>query len=169
MTSLPVSLCTVQESDLIQIMLWRNDPRVMPYFFNTLAFTDEGQRRWFIQQRSDPTQATWMIHVGDTSVGTIGLSNIDHYNCRAELSRMLVAPSYQGKGYGTAAVNVLKREAFGVTALQRLYLTTFADNEPAKALYSYCGFCREGILRRHVIKDGQPRDVIIMGILKGDG
>ena len=40
-----------------------------------------------------------------------------------------------------------------------------ADNDAALKAQSASGFRREGYLRGHVLKNGEPRDVVLLGIL----
>jgi RimJ/RimL family protein N-acetyltransferase len=44
-------------------------------------------------------------------------------------------------------------------------LTVDRDNDRAIRCYEKCGFVREGVLRAHRLRFGQPIDMIVMGIL----
>ena len=54
-------------------------------------------------------------------------------------------PGYEGKGFGTDAMNALVDFGFGELGLQRVGLTVAPDNERAIRSYEKCGFVREGI------------------------
>jgi RimJ/RimL family protein N-acetyltransferase len=51
---------------------------------------------------------------------------------------------------------------------RRIKLETLAHNERALRCYEACGFQREGLLRKDEYADGLYRDVVIMGILRGE-
>jgi RimJ/RimL family protein N-acetyltransferase len=49
-----------------------------------------------------------------------------------------------------------------------VFAEVMADNDAALKAQSAAGFRREGYLRGHVLKDGRPRDVVLLGILASE-
>jgi RimJ/RimL family protein N-acetyltransferase len=41
-----------------------------------------------------------------------------------------------------------------------------ADNQRAIRCFEHCGFSREGLLREHRLRGGQPIDMIAMAVLR---
>ncbi len=70
-----------------------------------------------------------------------------------------------GRGYGTRAVRRLLEHAFDDLRLRRVFATADEDNARVIRCFEKCGFAREGRLRRHRLRHGQPVDMVVMGIL----
>ena len=81
---------------------------------------------------------------------------------------MIGKKAYQGKGYGTEAINVLKRFVFQTLNLNRLELDVYEINARAYQCYVKCGFKEEGRMRQRLYRDGRYWDVIKMAILRED-
>ncbi len=70
-----------------------------------------------------------------------------------------------GKGYGTDAMRLALRYAFGELNLRRVSLEAFAHNTRAIRSYEKAGFKLEGVQREWAWRDGRRWDVVSMGIL----
>lgn len=49
--------------------------------------------------------------------------------------------------------------------LHKLKVQVYAFNAPAVRCYLSCGFVQEGLLRAELFRDGEYRDVAVMGLL----
>lgn len=158
----------LEPRDLESLVHWRN--QAFDQFFGDDYLTMEGQARWFQGTLADASQRMFVIQTFEgTAIGTIGLVGIDRHHQLAELGRTLVGIDYERRnGYALDAVRLLVTYAFQEMNLHRLSLEVFADNQAAIGLYEAAGFVKEGLLRQAVWKGGRFRDVIIMGILRGE-
>ena len=77
-------------------------------------------------------------------------------------------PGYEGKGFGTDAMNALIDFGFGELRLQRIGLEVDPDNERAIRSYEKCGFAREGVRRAVRHHRGQVMDALGMSIIRSD-
>jgi RimJ/RimL family protein N-acetyltransferase len=75
---------------------------------------------------------------------------------------------YEGKGFGTDAMNALIDFGFGELRLQRIGLEVDPDNERAIRSYEKCGFAREGVRRAVRHHRGQVMDALAMSIIRSD-
>jgi RimJ/RimL family protein N-acetyltransferase len=71
-----------------------------------------------------------------------------------------------GKGYGTDAMQIILRYAFGELNLHRVSLGVHAYNPRAIRSYQKSGFVIEGVERKVVNREGTRHDAVIMGILR---
>lgn len=78
---------------------------------------------------------------------------------------MEIAPTEWGQGFGREALGLLLRFAFDEVNLRRLSLTVFAYNTRAIRLYEGMGFVREGAFREFLVRDGQPHNMLLYGLL----
>ncbi len=62
----------------------------------------------------------------------------------------------------------IMRYAFDELQLNRLNGSWFDGNEASKNMYKKCGWKEEGIQRQYVFKNGEYRDLTIVGVLSSD-
>ena len=163
-----VNLRRMQAADADDVVRWRSNPAILQELFADEPPTCNGHLRWLveIEKRGDRHEFIIVERVTGRSIGTIGLSDIDRQNSRAEYGILIGEPDAHGKGYGREASELILRYAFAELELHRVYLHVFADNVAAIRLYERAGFRLEGTLRQHALKRGLFRDVIVMALLK---
>ena len=96
-------------------------------------------------------------------VGTCDLSEIDRRHHRAEVGFMLGRDAW-GQGYALEAMQAVLAHA-ATTGLRRLVARTHLGNRRSDALLEKLGFAEEGMLRGHVLRDGDRRDCRLFGLL----
>lgn len=84
---------------------------------------------------------------------------------RAELGYWL-SDKYWGQGIMTNAVTVLCSYAFDELYLEKITASVFATNLGSKKVLEKSGFKQEGLLRKHVKKNGQLIDSYIYASFK---
>jgi RimJ/RimL family protein N-acetyltransferase len=117
----------------------------------------------------NPRNVAWCIETreGDRPIGDVSLLDL-HPHGRIELAITIGVKEFWSHGYGTEAVRLALRHAFGPLGCRRVYLITDRDNARAIRCYEKCGFVREGLLREHRLRDGKPLDMITMAVLKDE-
>ncbi|MGN9845384.1 GNAT family N-acetyltransferase [Nonomuraea sp. H19] len=80
-----------------------------------------------------------------------------------------VHPLYRGRGLATEAVRGLVDWAFETTGLRRIDLTANLDNVASLRVAQKAGFTWEGVLREAVMEHDGPHDLVVFGLLRGDG
>ena len=165
-----VVLRPMEAADADDVVRWRSDPSILGQMFADEPPTREGHLHWLetIQACGNRQEFIIIERAIGRSIGTIGLSDIDHKNLRAEYGILVGEADARGKGYAREASQLILRYAFGDLGLRRVYLCVFADNAAAIKLYEHLGFQIEGTLRQHEFKRGVFRDVVVMAILKDE-
>jgi RimJ/RimL family protein N-acetyltransferase len=122
------------------------------------------ERRYLRSVRRHPDAVVFVAEDGATLVGRLSLARDPHPASRhvADLGLMVAAP-YRRRGIGRA---LLERavEWAGAHGVAKLELHVFTWNEPALALYESFGFRREGLRRRHYLRDGEYVDAVLMAL-----
>lgn len=77
-----------------------------------------------------------------------------------------IVKEYQGKGYGSEAINWILDWAFETAGMHRVTLRHFEWNEGAGRLYERLGFKKEGVNREELWYKGRWWDGIQMGMLE---
>ncbi len=158
-------LTGVDAADLFPIM---GDPEVMAYWDlpeiddpDIVAGIVEGQVETMVAGRA----IYWIMRTleGGEFVGSCDLSEIDRRHRRAEVGFMLGREAW-GQGYALEAVRTVI--AFAATGgLRKLTARTHLGNRRSEAVLEKLGFSEEGLLRGHVLKDGERRDCRVFGLL----
>jgi len=163
-----VRLRPVEDRDLPLYVRWTNDPDVRHWLHRSERplSTLELERAKVEGMRRDPRTLVWCIEAERRPIGDVRLLEIDTAHGRAELGIAIGEKDCWGRGYGTDAIRRVLRHAFGELGLRRVWLITDADNARGIRCYEKCGFVREGVLRGHRLRYGQPLDMIAMGVLR---
>ena len=162
-----VRLRPVKVSDLPLLVRWANDRDVRHWLHRSERppSTLESER----ERLRDRTWAEWCIEAADgRAIGLVRLRGIEDSQGCAELAIVIGEKGCWGRGYGTDAIRLVLRHAFGELGLRRVWLITDADNLRGQRCFQKCGFVPEALLRGHRLRYGQPLDMIAMGVLRDD-
>jgi RimJ/RimL family protein N-acetyltransferase len=117
-----------------------------------------------------PEQKMFIISKKDDvePIGNISYRNWDKRNRSAEFGIEIGEIKERGKGYGQDAHNNFIEFMFNHLNLNRIELTTLADNEKSINLYKKLGFKEIGIIREmsYDSSKGEYSDVLYMDLLK---
>jgi [ribosomal protein S5]-alanine N-acetyltransferase len=128
---------------------------------DVIANLVEGQ----VEEMADGRAIYWAMHaLGDEQfIGTCDLSEIDRRHHRAEVGFMLGREAW-GRGYALEAMQAVLAYA-AASGLRRLLARSHLGNRRSDALLARLGFVEEGMLRGHVLRDGERRDCRLFGLL----
>jgi ribosomal-protein-alanine N-acetyltransferase len=96
-------------------------------------------------------------------IGCCDLSEIDRRHKRAEVGFMLGRDAW-GRGFALEAMRSVVAYAAG-SGLRKLTARTHLGNRRSEVLLEKLGFVEEGLLRGHILKDGERRDCQVFGLL----
>lgn len=103
----------------------------------------------------------------DQLIGSIGLTTLNSYHSRIELSYDL-AKEYWRQGICTKAIHAVIKYGFEQLRVNRIEAFTSTENIPSKNLLLKCGFTLEGTLRQHRYHRGTYVDAHIFSLLRRD-
>jgi ribosomal-protein-alanine N-acetyltransferase len=107
----------------------------------------------------------WFVECDGRLAGTVSARGVSRAEGRAEVGYML-SEAYHGRGVGTRAVGMMLEQLFTLPFLQRVWLTTLAENTGAQRVAHKLGFTLEGTMRGHVVRHGERRDQQFWGLLR---
>jgi len=193
-----VRLRAVEEGDLALLVRWMNDPEVRYWLHHSdrpdatvetvrgrFGLTGDGFPNlvWMIEtlrvlppSPAHSGQALGVLsrdpaHSGQAEgrpVGHVGLLGVDAHHKRAELAISIGEKECWSRGYGTDAITTVLRHGFEALGLRRIDLHTDADNARGIRCYEKCGFVREGVMRERRLRNGEPLDMVVMGVLRSE-
>jgi UDP-4-amino-4,6-dideoxy-N-acetyl-beta-L-altrosamine N-acetyltransferase len=160
-----VTLRALEDGDSERLHAWRNSPEVAAYMYTDHAISADEHARWFAGLKGDPRRAYWIIEADGAPVGLANFYDIDRLHGRAAWAYYLADPAIRGKGVGGYVEYWMISQAFGAMALRKLWCEVLASNEAVWRLHQKFGFREEARFRSHVLKAGQPQDVLGLGLL----
>jgi len=98
--------------------------------------------------------------------GSISLSNNKAHK-NGEIAYM-IGEEYWGRGYATEALKALVHFAFTEKGYRKVWGRFFTSNPASGKVMEKIGMTQEGLQKAHVLKDGQPQDMMLYGLLKED-
>lgn len=156
------------EDDLELVMEWRMREDITKMMFTDVNLTIEGQRKWFEKVKNSDSEIRWVIWNNNVPIGVINILDIDKNNMRCE-SGWYIA---EKKDLSFKQVIAIQRNLFDyvfeVLGLNRLYAFVMDNNIGVPRMLEICGYKKEGLLRQHVIKNGEAHDVTVVGITKNE-
>lgn len=107
----------------------------------------------------------WFVQCDGRLAGTVSARDVSRAQGRAQLGYML-SEAFHGRGVGTRAVGMMLEQLFTLPFLQRVWLTTLAQNAASQGVARKLGFTLEGTLRGHVVNHGERVDQQFWGLLR---
>ena len=151
----------VTKDSLLGAIIW------LPHDASTIAMSDEEKGKEFDQRRAkgEVVDAEFGTAIGELHLSALPLHKQHHRNTEIGLD---ILPLYQGKGYGSEAINWALEYAFRRVGLHRAQVRGFSYNAGAVRLYERLGFRVEGREREAVWWEGGWWDVVTFGMLEGE-
>lgn len=165
-----VTLRAQTRDDMQLICDMFNDPELEGYVVGwAFPLSFEQQNKWFDNNIGDQRNHRFIIETEEEGpVGIATLTDIDWKNRTAYHGIKLANKKTRVKGIGTDTVMALERYVFDELGLHRLDGSRFKDNIGSEKLYKKCGWKDEGVQRECVYKNGEFKDLILMGVLESD-
>jgi RimJ/RimL family protein N-acetyltransferase len=162
-----------RDSDLESLVAACQDPEISRWTRVPRPYRETDGRAYLLQ-RYDMTftgrAAPFAIVDGHTGglLGAVALIRIEWPHRRAEVGYWL-AREGRGAGHATRAVRLICAFGFGTLALERVDLLAATGNAASQRVAERAGFTREAILRSHMRMGSGRLDMVVFGLLAGDG
>ena len=131
--------------DVGLIWEWARDPEVARLAGRGFA-AEHDAYRWWMGLKTARDRIGWAIEIDERLVGDVELEHIRWAAGEAEVRICIGDRRYWDRGYGTQALALVLREAFGVLGLHLVYLRVLDTNLRAMRAYEKLGFRKRGRL-----------------------
>lgn len=165
-----VSLRELQKSDSKRIALLANDQSIsemtmdIPYPY-TLKDAEKFLEHCIAEYDRKNEYIFGIIERSSGMLtGCIGMSNVKIHK-HGEMGYWM-GRAYWGKGYTTEAVSLMVKFAFEDLKLNKVFAHFMPKNPASGKVLEKNGMVKEGVLRKHIIKNGEFTDMVFMSILK---
>lgn len=166
-----ITLGPVKREYIDSYLKWLNDPEITQYLTFFRPLTRMMEEDWIENLKNQNDTIVFGILIpeengAETLIGNCGLHAIDWKNRVGEVGIMIGEKEYQGKGYGTEAMELLLEYGFKTVNLNRIHLRVYEFNSKAINSYNKIGFVEEGRMRQAMFVNGEYHDTIFMSILQ---
>lgn len=159
------SLRDLSPADRDLIRSWRNHPEVAKYMYTDHEISTEEHEEWFNKALKDTSSRYWIIRSDNLDVGFLSISQIDRHNSRCYWA-FYADPEIRSRGTGSFAEYAVLQYVFGELGLNKLCGEVLEFNQSVLNMHKKFGFVQEGLLRKHIYKQGQWHDVVCIGMLR---
>jgi RimJ/RimL family protein N-acetyltransferase len=162
-------LRAIEREDLTQLHAWADKPEIQ-YQLGGWHFPTSmrDQEQWLASLTCRSTDQRFAVQTADgVLAGTANLVSIDWKN-RSAFEGLMLAPAFQGQGYGTEIVTALMAYAFDELGLVRLDTDIIEYNTASLSLHQKCGWVIEGRKRFGYFRKGRYWDKVILGVTRDE-
>lgn len=165
-----VGLRAIEESDLNQLLTWRNIPEFRQYFREFRELNTTNQQAWFDKyvMQDTSTQMFAIVELQTNElIGACGLCYIDWVNRSADFSIYIGKDNlYIDDYYAIDAAKVMERYGFEELNLHRLWAEIYSIDEKKKIFFHKIGFEQEGVFKETHWTQGKWVDSIYFAKLR---
>ncbi len=165
-----VGLRAIEESDLSQLLLWRNQPNYRRYFREYRELSQTNQKNWFDSKVLND-KSTEMFSIVDVNTGELlgacGLCYIDWINRNADFSIYIGKDDlYIDEKYAIEAAQIMMKYGFEELNLHKLWSEIYSFDEAKKVMFDRLGFKLEGVHKEKHWTEGKWCDSLFYGYLQ---
>ena len=165
-----VGLRAIEESDLSQLLLWRNQPNYRRFFREYRELSQTNQRNWFDSKVLND-KSTEMFSIVDINTGELlgacGLCYIDWINRNADFSIYIGKDDlYIDEKYAIEAAQIMMKYGFEELNLHKLWSEIYSFDEAKKVMFDRLGFKLEGVHKEKHWTEGKWCDSLFYGYLQ---
>lgn len=164
---IPYRLRPMTVADLETVRSWRNLPAVRENMYTRHEITREEHEAYFARALVDRSKRYFLCEdeQGDP-VGVVSFTEIDEAHGTATWA--FYSGDASRRGVGSWMELLALDHAFTELGLTKLSCEVLEWNEPVIRFHLKHGFRREGIFRRHHVKDGHRYDIHRLAIFRDD-
>ena len=162
-------------TDFDQLIEWiKDDELLMNWSGSLFNFPiTEKSLEWYIEGVNDMDTSEAFVYKAieeetGNIVGHISLGGISKKNKAGRITRVLVDPGQQGKGYCRQMVSAILKIGFNDLKLHRIALGVYDFNKAAISCYKKAGLVIEGTNRDCLLFKGQWWSLTEMSILEAE-
>ena len=151
------------ETDLGQVLEWRNHPEVRRYMYSSHEISAEEHSAWYSNAVKNP--ATELL-IYERDEKPLGFVNITRTRCIQVANWGFYLAPQAPRGSGHQLGNLALNYAFMELALHKLCGQALEYNERSIRFHKRLGFTEEGCLRQHHFDGDTFHDVVCFGLLR---
>lgn len=164
-----VNLRAIDESDLLQLLAWRNDPKLRRYFREYRELNCSQQKKWFdhMVNGSSEIRMFAIVDKSENLLGACGLCYIDWVNRNADFSIYIGHQDlYIDALYTIDAAQLMISYAFDELGLHRLWAEIYDFDELKVGMFATLNFSLDGRHKETHWAEGVWHDSLFYSLLE---
>ncbi|MBY6269980.1 UDP-4-amino-4,6-dideoxy-N-acetyl-beta-L-altrosamine N-acetyltransferase [Parageobacillus thermoglucosidasius] len=153
----------MNSSHLEMVLNWRNQEHIRAVMFHDRVISLEEHRKWFDRVKRDKRTIVKIFYLENVPVGVVNFTNIDFENGKCSWG-FYIGDQSAPKGSGTLMGYLALNFIFDELNIRKLCAEIIDSNERSIRYHQRLGFRTEGVLKKHVLKNNQYVDVILMAL-----
>lgn len=158
-------LIDVSEKHKKLILNWRNSEHVRLNMFVERVITEEEHNTWFENMKKGNKIIAKLLLLKGKPIGFVNFTDIDHKNNKCYWG-FYIGDKEAPKGSGTIMAFLALNYIFEEFSLRKLCAEVLEFNKISINYHKKLGFVEEGRLKKHIFKNNQYIDVIIMALFR---
>lgn len=155
----------VKEANLKQILDWRNQESIRKVMYNSGIILLDEHVQWFERLQKSEAAQSKIFYYDHVPYGVLNINQIDQINNKCEWG-FYIGDNNAPKGMGTILGFTSLNYIFDELSIRKVTAEVLSMNGKSATFHRKLGFTQEGLLRKHIIKDGNYLDVLLYGIFK---
>ncbi len=161
------NLRPILKNDLDFLLAIANNQRLRRTLGGFLPMTEYGEEEWMKSlANKKESDIVFIIEVDDKPIGIMGIHKINWKDRLATTGAAIKDEGNCGKGYGTRAKMLLLHYAFHECNLHKICSTSIHTNIASLRFNEKCGYRVEGVLKKHIFKDGDYQDLVQTAVFR---
>lgn len=165
-----IDLRVITQSCIQDFLVWFNDSRVTNNLSMYLPVAEKDEKDWVenLSAKKNTDVNFAIVTKEGQHIGNIGIHGINWKDRIGTTGTVIGEPEFRGRGVGTEAKMFLLNYAFNALGLRKICSDALAFNVASQRFSEKCGYKHEGLLRKHVFKNGEYVDQVLLAVFRED-
>lgn len=153
------------ESDLEQVLEWRNSDRIRGNMYTDRLISIEEHTEWLKKVIHDDTSIYKIFEFQNRAIGVANAVQIDRQNSKCIWAFYLGCPNTPN-GSGAIMEYLFLEELFEKINIRKLNCEVFEFNASTIKLHKKFGFQQEGLFKKEFLKNGKYENVVRLALFR---
>jgi len=154
----------LKEEHLELVLSWRIKPDISEFMLTDVENNIEKQRMWFKKISVDQTCKYWVIKYNNTNIGLINLADIDKKNKKCSIGFYIGESTYQN--FSGVILPYMYNHVFYKMDFNKIHGEVIEKNKAIMRIHITHGYREVGRFEKHIFKENQFHDVIIVELMR---
>ena len=161
-----IKLKKILKKDLEILRNERNSLHIRQRMISQSIISKKNQNKWYKKIINEKNSKYFNIFYKNELIGSGSIKNIDKKNMNCTWG-FYIFNRFKGP-YGLLSEIKIIENVFNIKNIQKLYGQTLQNNSAILKIHKFCGFKVEGVLKHHILRNGEKLDLILTSLFKKD-